>query len=580
MNILWFGVNAGLVPSFRLESELAQGLALLGDRITRIGCDGLFDSYCPVMMNEGLFATSDVKARKRVCRDCRSIGSAADQGAGYRSVLVEDFVSPGDFHAVDEVMSSVTTKNWTDLHVDGIAVGRYSAYLTMLHYKAPDVAANDDSWTEYRSDLRYSLLLLRVLPRIFEQVQPTHAMVYNPLYPTNRVFTELARQRELPLVSITTGGYVPNRLGTIAIYPHISSSQTVIDSHTIADSMAIPCSIAEVGAVHAHVRGLIAGEDPWVYSSAPSRMSADEVRARLGVRDRHKVVLALVASPDETRSSALVDAEFERVPNGELSDVQEFVAASLAVAERNPDLDVVIRLHPRLAPNKREQVQSPDLVTLFQMLDGRPGNAYINYPGDGIGLYDVMRIADAGFNQSSSSGLELLVFGIPVVHYDPPRMNSYPPEFGHQVARHATAELDVAIQNALHEGVHISRSIKAFRWYTATLLRSLVHKDPLPDAESGPLSSWSVAPPSRIRSLIPHTIRQRVSRWQGLQRDRASLRPSSEVPDWVRECRERIEALGSGPEWNPQIRVRGVPEEDDEGVIAAAVERLREDLRW
>lgn len=580
MNILWFGVNAGLVPSFRLEAELAQGLSLLGDQVTRIGCRGVFGDYCPVMMNEGLFVTSEQRDKERVCRDCRAIGRAADTSAAFRTVFVEDFTLPEDHAATDEALEQVTTENWRELEVHGIPVGRYAAYLTMLHYKAPDVSAREESWLEYRSDLRYSLVLLRVLPRIFDAVRPTHAMVYNPLYPTNRMFTQLAVQRALPLISISTGGYVPDRLGTVAIYPHISSSQTVVDSHTIRTTMETPCSPSEVFAVEAHIRGLIAGEDPWVYSTAPTRTAPHAIRSALGVGEGRKVVLALVASPDETRSSALVDAEYERVPGNDVSDVREFVEVSLALAERNPDLDVVIRLHPRLAPNKREQVRSPDLLTLFTMLDNRPANAHINEPGDGIGLYDVMRIADVGFNQSSSSGLELLALGIPVVHYDPPRMNAYPPEFGYCVARHSMDELDRAVRLALADGSRSTRTVEAFRWYAATLLRSLVHQSPLPGESTIPTTPWVSAPPSRLRSVIPEAWRYRAARWQARRREAASVRPRSVVPAWVVECRERITSLGRGPVWNPETRPRGTPSERDQDEIAAAVTRLRHDLGW
>jgi hypothetical protein len=580
VNILWFGVNAGLVPSFRLEAELAQGLSLLGDQVTRIGCRGIFGEYCPVMMNESLFVSSERRDKERVCRDCRAIGRAADDSAAFPTVFVEDFTHPEDHAAIAEVLEHVTSENWRNLEVQGIPVGRYAAYLTMLHYKAPDVAAREDSWEEYRSDLRYSLLMVRVLPRIFDAVQPTHAMVYNPLYPTNRMFTELATRSSLPLISISTGGYVPDRLGTVAIYPHISSSQTVVDSATIRSTMVTPCSSSEVFAVESHIRGLIAGEDPWVYSTAPSRKPPQAIRTALGIAEGRHVVVALVASPDETRSSALVDAEYERVPGGDISDVREFVEVSLAFAVRNPDLDVVIRLHPRLAPNKREQVLSPDLLTLFAMLDNRPVNAHINEPGDGLGLYDVMRIADVGLNQSSSSGLELLAFGIPVVHYDPPRMNSYPPEFGYVVARHSDEELDRTVRLALADGPQAQRSVDAFRWYTATLLRSLVHQSPLPERPTIPTTPWVSSPPSRMRALIPEAWRYRVARWQARRREETSVRPSSVVHPWVVECRERIVNLGPGPVWNPETRPRGKSSMRDEDEIAFAVSRLRHDVGW
>lgn len=582
MNILWFGVNAGLVPSLTLEAALANGLAQSGDSVTRIACHGLFDAFCPVMQNQGLTAQSAQRDKHRTCRKCRSLGAAADDEAQYRTILLDDYITDADLSEVNEVLAAVSRENWNALVREGIEIGRYSTYLSMLNHKVENVAAHDQSWSDYVADLRNSLLAVYALPRIFDEVNPTHALVYNPLYPTNRVFWELALQRGVKGISISTGGFVPNRAGTLAIYPHLSASQTLVDSQTVVGSISTPCSSEEVQATERHLRGLMAGHDPWVYSSAPTGSQEAEVRQTLGVAPGRKVVLALVASPDETRSSELVDAEFVRVAGRELSDVQEFVRTVVDLGERNPDLEVVIRLHPRLAPNKREQITSPDLEPIQKILASRPGNVHVNAPGDGVGLYDVMRITDVGVNQSSSSGLELLVHGIPVVHYDPPRMNSYPTHLGIEVGRGDSVALDAGIRQGLSGEVPPTFPRDAFRWYTVTLLRVLVHRQGLASETVHQLSTTTarVSPVQRLRSMVPTRVRYRVARWLSHRQELRQVKVPHTKEAWVDEARERILGLGSGPVWNPQTLVRGVPLEDDQAAIDRAVNSIHRELGW
>ena len=582
MNILWFGVNAGLVPALALEAALADGLAQSGDLVTRISCHGVLDAFCPVMQSEGLTAQSPQRDKHRICRKCRSLGASADDKAGYRTVHLDDYITDAELSGVDDVLAGISRENWNTLVREGIDVGRYSTYLSMLNHKVEKIAAHDQAWFDYVADLRNSLIAACALPRIFDEVHPTHALVYNPLYPTNRVFWELALQRGVKGISISTGGFVPNRAGTLAIYPHLSASQTLVDSQTVVESLRTPCTADEVQATERHLRGLVVGHDPWVYSSAPTGSQEDEIREKVGVAPGRRVVLALVASPDETRSSELVDAEFVRVPGHDLSDVQEFVRTSVDFGERNPDLDVVIRLHPRLSPNKRERITSPDLEPIQRILKSRPSNVHVNAPGDGVGLYDVMRIADVGLNQSSSSGLELLVHGIPVVHYDPPRMNAYPTHLGLEVDRGDSVALDAGIRQALTGRVPPTFPRDAFRWYAVTLLRVLVHRQGLASETVHQLSTTTarVPPVQHLRSIVPTRIRYRVARWLSHRQELRQVKVPQTKEAWVEEARERILGLGSGPIWNPQTLVRGIPLEDDQAAIGRVMSSIHRDLGW
>jgi len=579
MRILWFGVNAGLVPAFTLESHLANGLALSGDQVLRVACDGIFSDYCPVMQAQQFGPGAPKSQKKTACRKCKTISQAASSASAYQTTSLENYLLPEDHAAVAELIDQVTHENWHELEVADIPVGRYATYLVMLRYKVSDVTASKEAWDEYLIDLRNALLTLRVVPRIVDEFRPTHAMVYNPLYPTNRMFVETAKHLGIQVVSITVGNYIPNRYRCLAIYPHISASQTARDSRSVIEALHQPCSREEISGVVNQIRALTEARDPWVYSSVSGEISTDAVKELLNLRPAAPAVLALVASPDETRSSALVDAEYERSSSHQVSDVPEFVQATVDLAKRNPDLDVILRLHPRLAPNKRERTTSPDLALIMDLLTDTPPNLHINKPSDRIGLYDVMRVTSVGLNQSSSAGLELLTMGIPVVHYDPIRLNAYPPELGLSVEPRDPESLDRVVRLALTHGFDSSFSVRAFRWHAVTLLRCLVHRDSqyvqTEPSQQEPSPTRTVV---RVKKLVPETVRARAAGWLALRQDKRQMHPQPVVEPWVKEARERIQMLDGGPLWNPIVRPRGVPLADDSAEVLAALDALKAEL--
>lgn len=589
---LWFAPHAGLWPSFRMEHRLADALARSARSVTMVHCRGVLDSYCPVMSADRLTVTSPTKAKRRSCTDCRHNAGITEDSAHYDVIWLDDFVSPDAVAHVDSVMAGVTADNWSSLTVGTIPVGRYAAYLAMLHHKLPDVTSSPEAWAEYRSDLRNALLVAEAMPGLLDAVRPSHAVVYNPLYPTTRVFAELATIEGAQLVGIHAGSYIPARYETVGIFQHISASQTLVDSPTVRESLELACTPAEVHAVERHLRELMSGNDPWVYSAAAARQDPVELRSSLGLRPSGPVVVALLSSPDETRSSMLVDAEYHRDPERGYSDIAEFIASIRHFAEGNADMDVVLRLHPRLAANKRESVASPDLAAILSELDQLPPNAHVNAPGDGVSLYDLIGISSAAINQSSSSGLEFLALGLPVVSFDPVRQNAYPPEFGICVDRDDEQGLADAVRTAVASGAELQRSVMAFRWLATIQLRALLHLADLvvdPPASSGSLADTAPppadpAPPSRgapgmpavVRRAVPVAVRERGARWLARRSRLATVPDPDGERAWAAEWRDRVDAVaGTDVIWRPPVIVRGTPDPDVEPVeVRAAVRRL------
>lgn len=574
---LWLSTNAGLWSSFLLEHRLAESLARDGRQVTMVNCRGVLDRYCPVMAAEHLNVSSPRSLRLRACVDCRHNVEITSPGSTYGSRWLDDFVTPEVIAWADSITAGVTPSNWSDLVVDDIPIGRYATYLSLLHHKVPDVTSTQESWEEYTSDIRSSLLMLGAMPALLEQTDPTHAVVYNPLYPTTRVFAETSMRYGAQLIGIAAGSFIPGRYESVGIYPHLMSSQTTTDSPLIAESLITPSTRVEVSAIGAHLAELIGGNDPWVYSSAPRRLAPAEVRGRLGLRPQSKVVVVLVSSPDETRSSMLVGAEYFRSETGEYSDIPEFIAAAVQVARDVPEVDLVFRLHPRLMPNKREQVVSPDLGQITELLTDLPANAVVNVGEDRLSLYDVMLVADAALNQSSSAGLEFLTLGLPVVQYDPSRLGAYSRDFALLVERHDPEQFASAVRTALAQGWSLENSRRAFRWYAAVLLRALLHLSDVESSYAAPAqaSPSAFAPPRSslalraARRVLPESVREGWSR-RAARAGRSRMVPDPGADDWwaVEWC-DRIDGtVGTDPVWMPLMRVRGVPGDEIAEMLA------------
>ena len=107
---------------------------------------------------------------------------------------------------------------------------------------------------------------------------------------------------------------------------------------------------------------------------------------------------------------------------------------------------LIVRPHPREFPNKRESVVSNNMTEFAPFLNTFEGHSqiYVNTPEDGISLYDLMKITDVHLNSTSTVGLEMVLNGIPSVHFSDSDLTAYPPAIGHaadSIGQYATLML-------------------------------------------------------------------------------------------------------------------------------------------
>lgn len=356
-----------------------------------------------------------------------------------------------------------------ELNRDGIPIGRIAFYQLMLRKKRLDTELSEDQWDDYLVELRNTIFAWQAGKILLDRDKPDRLIVYNALYSVNRVVCKLAEQRGIPQYFLHAGGNLSNRLQTLwigrgdtyTLFPHL-----VAQWRRFA---GVPCSADDLSLVTSHYLELLRGTSPFVYSRPISSQYFD-VRKYFGVQPHQKVAVATLGSYDEERAAEVVGARVHTAPPLFKTQI-DWVKALASYAERRPDLFLVIRVHPREFPNKRENASSHHGQLMKEAFSGFPANVAVNWPEDEISMYDLADQTDVFLNSWSSVGQEMALLGIPVVLYAPD-VAFYPADLGYVGT--SIESYFAAIECALTDGWSFERVRRAYRWYVYFFIRATV----------------------------------------------------------------------------------------------------------
>jgi len=185
-----------------------------------------------------------------------------------------------------------------------------------------------------------------------------------------------------------------------------------------------------------------------------------DLKAILGIDERRKTICALMGSDDENVAFETVGA-WSLDSNLLFPKQVDWIRALIDFVVNRQDLNLIVRVHPREFPNKREGVLSEHAQMLKSVLTGLPSNVRVNWPTDNISLYDLAGIVDVFANSWSSAGKEMAMLGIPVVLYSH-SLVSYPSELNY--VGNTQKEYFRQLEQALKDGWSPEWIRKSYRW--------------------------------------------------------------------------------------------------------------------
>jgi hypothetical protein len=476
------------------------------------------------MAARGLRVDSPADDKRRVCGECQLNRDVIRHGFGFPGCDFDSVLTAADSAHIETLLDELQREELASWTVDGVHVGRAALYEYLLQHKK--LALTEDEWQRFRPRLANVLRSFFAAQRILDREQPTRVVVYNTLYSVNAIWRALADQRGIPVYFLHAGPSLKNRLQTIIV----GRDSTIRWAYRLVEEWPqfreLPCRAEQLSAVTDHYTELLRGANVFAYS-APKSKKGEGWRARFEISPHQKIVVAAMSSYDELVAAQAI----EEGPDGRdmLFPTQiEWIRALVKWFANRPDLFLLVRVHPREFPNKREATKSEHARLLERELSSLPPNVRVNWPADGISLYDIAEHASVFLNAWSTAGKEMALLGLPVVVHTP-KLLVYPSDLNYVGLTHDS--YFAAIETALRDGWSFERVRMAYRWCALEYVRAVVDlSDGFDYSESAETSLLRRA--QNVLYLLPGARQQRdtarrphrLREWQRLARSILSER--------------------------------------------------------
>jgi hypothetical protein len=458
VKVLFFSPHSAIWVHAFPEALVAEALAQHGNEIFYVGCGGLLRSYCIPMAARAVPIDAPQATKDHVCRLCGNNERILRKRFNLGGMDLADAVNEEDYRIADGLSSSITRENCLDLVVDGVEVGRISTYELLMQSKKIEISFDEREWRQYLATVRNCILILRVMNRIIDLTRPDRIVVYNALYSSTRIVCRLAELAGIAQYFLHAGDNLSNRLQRLIIarghafayYGYLRDKWIEVQDQ--------PIPLDAMRSATDHFLEVAKGRSMWAYSAASGKDT--DLRARFHIQPGRKIICAVMSSSDERFSGELIGVVESNIPSVFATQV-DWIKALIRYVERKEDLALIIRVHPREFPNKREGVLSEHARILQAALGELPGNVKVNWPTDDVSLYDLANIADIFANAWSTAGKEMAWLGLPVVLYSSD-LTLYPANLNYVGA--TESEYFLKLEQALIDGWDPERIRKTYRW--------------------------------------------------------------------------------------------------------------------
>lgn len=511
--VLFFSPFSGIWLHAMPEALVAAQLRRSGAEVTYITCDGIFEAGCAVMSAHGLPPNADRAARAHICGICRKQRDLIVDALGVKSATIESLLDDEARVKVKAQVEAATLGNMATLEAEGLPVGRYALHETIIHFKLSDLSEiTPASFAHFQVDLKHTLLALEATKQMLERFGPDCIVTYNTHYSLNYGMTNFAERHSVAVYGLHAGGNMARRLSSLYVFRRdMVRLYRDMMKRFARDLEMVPGDEAGIRGATDHFLALTFGGSVFVYSTPKSRKPFD-VRRFFAINREQKVVLATLSSYDELFSSQILGV-LEDSPMLFNNQV-EWVDALVSWARTRPDVFLIIRVHPREFPNRRDAVHSTHAQRLATAFQDLPSNVRINWPTDEVSLYDLAAEVDVALNGWSSAGKELSLLGIPVVLFT--RDILFYPASLNLLANNKSHYFSL-IEEALACGWSFDRVRRTYRWLALEYQLATI------DISDGFSFKEHIKPPSRLRRVYARLM-HRLDPWRTQRRDTHALK--------------------------------------------------------
>ena len=462
MHIQFFSPASNVWAHSYPESLLMKHLSNSGHATSRVSCSGVFQTSCPAFNELGINNTVETSAKLAICRSCKKRRNLLERQFGYISILLDDVVNSTVLDQVENLIQSVTPKNWSEFSINGVAFGKLASYEFSLRHKDVNLVISAERFPEYLNYLRTTLISYIGGIEVLTISKPDVVVLYNSLYSINAGYEQAALKLGVATYTIQGGPHLVDRSKTLIMYRSIKDLFRLPQSDSWNEYSKKPLSENRIAEVNRHLNALLDGASPWAYSAPIGSNNANKFPKNS--------ILILTSSEDELAAGRLVDAYPELPFDEGFTSQTEWLKSIIEIARKIDHLNFVIRVHPRMSPNKRDSKTAPFLRVIDELIANSPPNVFLNLPTDNISLYEMFNNVSLALNYSSSAGIEYLCFGVTVINAVSQDFLVAPMDISHNAKNEI--ELEQQILRYFGSDFDVNHAVNAFRWFSFQFNRS------------------------------------------------------------------------------------------------------------
>ncbi len=499
---LFLAPEAGLQPFFASHVLLARVIKDAGHPVLLLSCDGI-QPICSVKFAMRTPATASGDRGNVACKQCRVVASSVGDDYGLPDMSIESLLSADDHKVIERIVAA--SPDFWNVVYDGVEFGAASLGETLRHCRKTSIDELTDDDKRLLHALLFSsmaiYLAIRTIERRFEIAHIFYFGDYAYWLPPQI----LARRQGIPVTHISHAYNRDIDRRILSIRPgnaiaHMLDQQDKWGRYR--DRILRPQVVSDIidGTLYRlEGHGGISTYSPnWISDSG-------ELLRELKLVPGKKTLVAYTSSTDELVCTQafmrILGNEYghNRVP---FADQSAWLAALIAWVKERSDLQLIIRLHPRIGHNHRQAGRASQYDRSLAELSSVPANVAVVWPESPLSSYNIAELADVALIAWSSIGTELARFGIPVVAAFP-RVSPFPVN-GFIKFDEVPEGYFRAIECALNQAASFEDFVEAVRW------THFIHWSPMIDvSDVTPTPDYDRVPPyrePRERETIIKTI--------------------------------------------------------------------------
>jgi hypothetical protein len=460
---LFLSPEAGLEPFHASQVMLAKTMDEAGHAGIVLSCNGLLP-MCTVKFAMRTDPSSWNDTGNPVCVACRAARRRTADDYELLEISLESLVNVDDRALIEDVIRRSDRSPWT-VEYDDIEFGTISLAEVLRDRRKHTVGELDDSDTRLLTALlRSSLAVYLGLQKLVARFN-LNQIAYFGEYAYWQAPQIVAARRGLGLLAVSHGYNrdIDRRLLSIRpCHAMVHYFEQIDDWQNYAGHPITPKVVRDI-AIGALFRltnqgGASTYSPTW---SGDSRKVFEE----LGLARGRRTIVAYPSSYDEY---VCIAGQFKALGLTYPDRPQPFADQEVWLRElvkwvsKRPDLQLVLRLHPRMGVGHRHSTLSSDYRKLREAFATVPSNVVVVWPESKVSSYTLAEFADVALISWSSMGLELARFGVPVVaafqRVGPVPLSDFI-KFELETDRYFAA-----VEAALDEPATIEKICGAFRW--------------------------------------------------------------------------------------------------------------------